>query len=80
MFVSFEEVTEGLLEHLGPSAVISPALAQDFDCIDLALRLHDLNFKGMYRATAPDLPRPEVVEKEIAHLCPSIDFKIITSL
>lgn len=79
-FVNFTEVTAALLELLRPEAVVSPALARDFDCIDLALLLSALDFRGAYKATAFGLPKPQLVEAEIAQLCPRLDFEIITEL
>lgn len=79
-FVAFAEVTRELLEELRPVAVVSPALAWEFDCIDLAARLCRLGYHGVYRAMAADLPRPEVVEAEIAQLCPGLDFGIVTQI
>ena len=79
-FVAFADVTGALLELLRPEAVISPALARDFDCIDLALLLSALDFRGAYKATAFGLPKPQVIESEIAQLCPRLDFEIVTEL
>lgn len=79
-FVSFSEVTGALLEQLRPDAILSPVLARDFDCIDLALLLNSLDFQGAYKATAFGLPKPKVVEAEIAQLCPRLDFEIISEL
>ena len=73
-FVDFHEVTETMLEHLRPSTVFSPVLARRFDCIELALLLHGLGFRGAYRAMSKDLPRPEVIERQI---CPRLDFRIV---
>lgn len=79
-YVSFAEVTPALLDQLRPEAVVSPALARDFDCIDLAMLLCGLRFTGSYKATAFGLPRPKLIEAEIAQLCPSLDFEIISAL
>lgn len=79
-FVAFHEVTGYLLDKLNPAAVVSPVLAKGFDCIDLAQVLHSLDFKGPYRAAAPDLPKPKLIESEIAQLCPRLDFQIVTTL
>lgn len=77
-FVAFQEINGALLETLRPEAVVSPALARSFDCIELACLLHSLDFRGAYRATAYDLPNPQVIENEISELCPRLDFRIIT--
>lgn len=79
-YVSFNDVDDALLEQLRPEAVVSPALARDFDCIDLAMLLSALNFSGSYKATAFGLPKPKLIEAEIAQLCPRLDFEIISEL
>ncbi|MXQ07169.1 hypothetical protein GQ651_04855 [Alphaproteobacteria bacterium GH1-50] len=76
-FASFEEVTQGLVERLCPTVILSPVLAARFDCIDLAQRLYMLDYTGRYRAVSDDLPDPEMVEREIRHLCPGLDFGIL---
>ncbi|MBT8417428.1 MAG: hypothetical protein KJO42_08300 [Silicimonas sp.] len=79
VFVAFGDVDRELLDHLKPDAIVSPALAWNFDCIDLAVLLEQLSYVGAYRATAMELPKPELVEAEISQLCPQLDFAIITS-
>jgi hypothetical protein len=78
-FVSFQDVTATLLEQLQPKTIVSPVLARGFDCIDLAQLLHALNYTGAYRAMAEHLPNPRMIETEIAHLCPRLDFEVLTS-
>ena len=76
VFVAFHEVTGGLLDQLQPSTVVSPALAKGFDCVDLALLLNRLDFRGVYRVLAADLPKPGLIETEIGQLCPRLQFEI----
>lgn len=76
-FVDFHEVTPALLELLHPEAVVSPALARNFDCIDLACLLDSLDYRGVYCATAYGLPNPRLIENEISELCPGLNFQII---
>ncbi len=77
VFVTFEDVTPELLNRLSPSCVLSPALSHRFDCIDLAQLLYTYGYRGRYRAIADELPRPELVEKEVAQLCPTLNFAIL---
>lgn len=79
VFVSIEKVTTALLNRLCPTVVISPALSHRFDCIDLAQILHGIGFKGRYRAVSGELPNPEMIEREISHLCPGLDFAVLTT-
>ncbi len=79
-FLDFEEVTQEVLDALQPSTVFSPLLANNFDCIELAMLLHNLGYSGQYRAMATDLPKPDVIEREVRQLCPQLDFRITSSL
>lgn len=76
-FAEFQDVDHVLLDMLSPRLVISPALSRRFDCVDLAVRLETLGFRGAYRAFSTDLPRPGVIDREIRSLCPSLDFAIV---
>ena len=76
-FVSIDEVSESLLEHLCPTVVVSPALSRRFDCIDLAQILCSHKYRGRYRAVSRELPNPTMVEREIRNLCPGLDFAIL---
>ncbi len=78
-FVSIEDVTQTLLEQICPTVVLSPALSTRFDCIDLAQILSEYSYKGRYRAVSRELPNPAMVEREIKHLCPKLDFGILIS-
>jgi hypothetical protein len=76
-FVSIEEVTERLIVLHAPTVVFSPVVARRFDCIDLATRLSQIGYLGPYRAIAKDLPRPELIEREVRQAFPNIDFAIV---
>jgi len=76
-FASFQEITPELLDRLSPSCVLSPALSHRFDCIELAQVLSQYGYRGRYRAISAELPRPELVEREVAQLCPTLNFAIL---
>ncbi|AZQ67507.1 hypothetical protein EF888_10415 [Silicimonas algicola] len=76
-FVSIEEVTEALIALHAPTVVFSPVVARRFDCIDLAMRLSQIGYLGPYRAIAKDLPRPDLIEREVRQAFPNIDFAIV---
>lgn len=76
-FIAFEDVTEEFFERVKPKAVFSPVLASGFDCIELAVTLHNIGFSGSYRALGSNLPKPELIEREVTQICPRIDFAIL---
>ena len=77
-FASFEDVNEELIARLCPTVILSPVLARNFDCIDLAQVLCRLDFRGRYRAMAEALPDPALIQQEIATMCPNLDFGVLT--
>lgn len=76
-FLDFQDLDQGALELHAPETVLSPVLCASFDCLDLALRLGDLGFRGRYRAMASGLPDPWLIRREIAEICPALDFDIV---
>ncbi len=79
VFIAFEDVTEEVLAHYSPPVVVSPVLASNFDCIELALLLHNLGFSGEYRAMVNNLPKPELIAREVSQMCPRLSFSIINA-
>ena len=57
--------------------VLSPVVAKDFDCIDVALLLTELGYVGAYRAVGRQLPKPDIVMREVKAACPKLDFGIL---
>ena len=76
-FVGFADLDAKRLADVAPDIVLSALLAPDFDVIDLALRLEELDFTGRYRAISDDLPSPGVVVAEIRQHAPGIDFDVL---
>ncbi len=76
-YVPFQDIGESVLDLYNPDVIFSPALATAFDCIELALLLHNLGYAGSYRAIAKDLPNPELVEREVKQICPRLDFQVV---
>ncbi len=77
VYLEFHQVTEDLIRQTGTGVVMSPVLARDFDCIELAIQLHNLGFEGTYRAVAKDFPKPKLIEREVAQMCPRLNFEIL---
>lgn len=75
-FIAFEDVNEATLERYKPEIIISPVLANGFDCIELTLLLRNLGYQGAYRAVAQEMPKPALIEREVIQLYPDLDFKI----
>ena len=76
-YSELHELTEATLTALGPGLVLSPVVAPTFDCIDVALLLKGLGYRGSYRALSVPLPNPDIVRREIRALCPDLDFDVV---
>lgn len=76
-FADFHDVSDDLLAHLCPRLILSPLLARNFDCVDLAQRLGQLGYRGRYRAIDIGLPDPALIVREVRSLVPGLDFEII---
>ncbi|WP_156477504.1 hypothetical protein [Falsihalocynthiibacter arcticus] len=75
-YVSFDEMSQRLLESFEPDIILTPLLGQGFDALDLAVILEQYKYKGRFRALCPKLPNPDLVMREIQSLCPSVDFDL----
>ena len=71
------EVTPDLLSRLVPRLILSPLLARNFDCVDLAQLLWSLGYDGRYRAIDAGLPDPALIVREVRQLVPTLDFDIV---
>ncbi|HGG05321.1 MAG TPA: hypothetical protein ENK28_07670 [Aliiroseovarius sp.] len=76
-FATFQQIESGLFDALKPSAVLSPLLCAQFDCLEVAVQLRNLGFTGRYRAVSRDLPNPWVIRSEVLETCPGMDFDIL---
>ncbi|RVT83982.1 hypothetical protein DXV76_09755 [Rhodobacteraceae bacterium CCMM004] len=76
-FADIESVPVALVAT-PPDVIVSPAMSDRFDCIDLARMLHKAGYRGAYRVPAGALPRPEMVEAEVAAAFPGLDFAVIS--
>lgn len=76
-FAAFHEVTPVLMAEIAPRLVLSPLLARNFDCVDLAQKLAQLGYRGPYRAIDIGLPDPRMIVREIRSLVPMLDFEVL---
>lgn len=75
-FAAFDRIDARTLEDINPDVIISPLFARSFDCIELAMTLEKLNYRGAYRAVATALPSPDLIRREIRELCPRLHFDV----
>lgn len=76
-FATLPEVTAASLALDLPDVVLSPLVAERFDCFDVAAQLSEAGFSGRYRAAAGPLPDPGLVLREVRAQFPALDFDIV---
>lgn len=77
-FAEFSELTPEILQTFAPDIVLSPLMGDDFDVLDIAVKLLDLGFEGRYRVISDDLPNMGMIKKEVRHHAPGLDFDLLT--
>ncbi len=77
-FIEVHLLDAEILEVLKPETVFSPLICGSFDCLDVAVLLHQHGFRGRYRAMSENLPNPWLIRSEISESCPGLDFDIVS--
>jgi len=77
-FIEFSDLSQDILSAICPDSVVAPAISAHFDCLELAAFLNAADFKGLFRAIAKDLPRPEIIRNEVRHHFPRLNFDVIS--
>lgn len=77
LFCVIDDLTPAFLERHNPQIIISPIVTSQYDVMELAVRLDQLNFEGQFRALSAPLPNPEIIISEIRFECPALDFDLI---
>jgi len=75
-FAAIGDLGPALLYAINPDLILSPLMAGHHDVVDIARRLAELGFQGLYRALAVAVPRPEIILAEVRSVAPSLDFDL----
>ncbi|WP_341366074.1 hypothetical protein [Yoonia sp. BS5-3] len=76
-FVEIKSLTAEVVDQVDPDIILSPLVADDFDAVDVAAKLRDLQFDGKYRAISDVLPDADLIRKEIRAFAPQLDFDLL---
>ncbi|EBA10955.1 hypothetical protein [Roseobacter sp. CCS2] len=76
-FSELRALTKTTLDDLSPSVILSPLMGDDFDVLDVAMRLVTFGYDGRYRAITENLPDAEMIRKEVRAHAPDLDFDIL---
>ncbi|MEM7490032.1 MAG: hypothetical protein AAF390_13010, partial [Pseudomonadota bacterium] len=58
--------------------VLSPLITLEFDAVEMAAHLDELDFHGRYYAYGGAVPNADLIRQEVAAVAPDISFEIIT--
>ncbi len=76
-FTEFEHLTQELLDFINPDIILSPLMADDFDVVEMADRLHALGYRGCYRAITSNIPNADMIRAEVRNHAPEVDFDLL---
>lgn len=76
-FIGISSLTAETMQSFAPDIVLSPLFDNEFDVLDIAEKLHDLYFDGIYRVISDNLPNPDIVRNEVCLAAPRLDFDIL---
>jgi hypothetical protein len=76
-YLDFKDLNADVLQAVNPDLVMSPVIATTFDCLELAKFLEQTGFCGQYRVMLEDIPRPDIICREIRQLHPKVDFDVV---
>ena len=77
VFIDLDDLDHAAIATHEPDIILSPLVSDDFDAVDVAAKLKELNFHGPYRAVTDELPDPELVRHEITNYAPSVNFDLV---
>jgi hypothetical protein len=76
-FVDIGDLNADIVNEKEPDIILSPLVAEDFDAVDVAVKLIELRFQGRYRAIADDLPDADLIRYEVQLFAPQLDFDLL---
>lgn len=76
-FIDIDELNVEMVNEKQPDIILSPLVADDFDAVDVAVKLIELRFRGRYRAIADDLPDADLIRQEVRMFAPQLDFDLL---
>ncbi|MEL6681182.1 MAG: hypothetical protein AAFQ09_00880 [Pseudomonadota bacterium] len=76
-FSSIAELDGNLLFQKAPDVILSPLVADEFDAVDVALKLIDIGFRGKYLAIADQPVDAQLIINEIRSLSENLDFDLL---
>lgn len=76
-FLAIDQLSRDAIELIAPDVVLSPLVSSGFDCLDIAERLDRVGFVGRYRIVVDQLPRPDLIRREIKSAFPALDCDVL---
>lgn len=76
-FIDLDALNAETLLVLQPDIILSPLFCDDFDVVDVATRLLELRFDGLYRAIWCNVPNENIIWSEVRTHAPGLDFDLL---
>ena len=77
VFCVIKDLTPAFLVIHQPDVILAPLVTSQYDVMELAIKLDQLNFEGRFRALTAPLPDPDIIMSEVRFECPALDFGLI---
>lgn len=77
-YLDFKDLSADVFRAVNPDVVISPAIGTTFDCLEMAEFLEKVAFSGRYRVVLDNIPRPDIICREVRHTHPMLNFDVIS--
>jgi len=76
-FIDIANLTPALLRRLAPDVVLSSLVGDNFDAVDIAKKLGQMDFAGAYRVLTQNVPDISLILAEIHGVAPRLDVDVI---
>ena len=76
IYVEVEAITPDLVESIAPALVVAPLMVRGHDAVDIASRLQQAAFEGLFLVLVPPLPDPLLVEEDLRREVGGVQIKV----
>lgn len=77
-FADVSDIAATFIRRLNPGVILSPLVARQFDALDIARKLGNMDFKGSYRVLTDNVPDTSLIIQEVSNIAPNLDFDVIS--
>lgn len=76
-FIDIAQLTPAFMRKLAPDIVLSALVGSNFDAVEIARKLEQMDFAGFYRVITQNVPDLDLVIAEVRNIAPLLDVDVI---